>query len=74
MTPLGKGTGLQLKFRLPNTAGDIETSGRVVWSDRKVGMGIQFEDVSSAHERSIAAFIIGSSAGAGEASSRPQQA
>jgi len=73
MTPLEKGTSLQLKFRLPNTTGDIETSGRVVWSDRKVGMGIQFEDVSSTHERSIAAFIIGSNSGNGESSVRHQQ-
>jgi uncharacterized protein (TIGR02266 family) len=73
MTPLEKGTSLQLKFRLPNTAGDIETAGRVVWSDRKVGMGIQFEEVSSAHERSIAAFILGSRSGSADAGSRHQQ-
>jgi hypothetical protein len=74
MTPLGKGTSLQLKFRLPNVPGDIETAGRVVWSDQKVGMGIQFEDVASAHARSIAAFIVGSGAGPGESNSRHPQA
>jgi uncharacterized protein (TIGR02266 family) len=57
MRPLAKGTSLQVKFRLPNTPDEIETSGHVVWSDRNVGMGVQFDAVSSTHERSITAFI-----------------
>lgn len=57
MTPLAKGTAIQVKFRLPGTAADIDASGRVVWSDRKVGMGVQFENVSSIDQRAIDAFV-----------------
>jgi uncharacterized protein (TIGR02266 family) len=45
MTPLAADTVVQLKFKLPGQSVDIEASGRVAWSDRKVGMGIQFETI-----------------------------
>jgi uncharacterized protein (TIGR02266 family) len=45
MTPLAPETLVQLKFTLPGQSVDIEASGRVAWSDRKVGMGIQFETI-----------------------------
>jgi uncharacterized protein (TIGR02266 family) len=57
MTPLAKGVSVQLKFRLPNTPGDVETRGHVVWSDRNVGMGVQFDEVSSVHGRTLDAFL-----------------
>jgi uncharacterized protein (TIGR02266 family) len=57
MSPLPKGTAVQLKFRLPGGDSDIDAAGRVAWSDRKVGMGIQFEKISPADQRTIDAFI-----------------
>ena len=57
MTPLAKGTGVHVTFRLPGTAADIDASGRVAWSDRKVGMGVQFDDVSSLDQRTIDMFV-----------------
>jgi hypothetical protein len=36
---------------------DIDAAGRVAWSDRKVGMGIQFERISPADQRTIDGFI-----------------
>jgi uncharacterized protein (TIGR02266 family) len=57
MTPLAKGTNVQVKFRLPGTAAEVDAAGHVAWSDRRVGMGVQFEDLSSTHERAIAAFV-----------------
>ena len=45
MTPVPAQTALHVKFRLPGTQVDLEASGRVAWSDRKVGMGIQFDRV-----------------------------
>jgi len=57
MTPLAPDTLLQVKFRLPGTARDIEGDGRVAWSDRKVGMGIQFEKVDPADQGEIDAFV-----------------
>lgn len=57
MSPLPPGTTIQLKIRLPGTQQDIEASGRVAWSDRKVGMGVQFERLSSADQRSLDEFL-----------------
>lgn len=59
MNPLPKGTELQLKFRLPGGTSDIDASARVAWSNRKTGMGVQFEQVSANDQRVIDAFIDG---------------
>jgi len=57
MSPLASGTAVQLKFRLPGTAIEIEATGHVAWSDRKVGMGIRFDRVESAGQAAIDAFV-----------------
>ncbi len=57
MNPLAGGTEVLLKFRLPNASGDIEAGGRVAWSDRKVGMGVQFEHVDAESQMAIDAFV-----------------
>ena len=49
---LSPGLLAELKFRLPGKS-EIEVRGRVVWSDRKVGMGVRFERVSPADQRAI---------------------
>ena len=59
MNPLPIGTPIQIRFRLPGTGAEIDASGRVTWSDRKVGMGVQFEHLSAAHQSTIDAFIEG---------------
>jgi uncharacterized protein (TIGR02266 family) len=57
ISPLAKGTAVHVRFRLPGGPGEIDASGRVAWSDRKVGMGVQFDKVSAAHQRAIDAFV-----------------
>ena len=57
MNPLTPGTAVALKFRLPNAEDDIEAGGRVAWSDRKVGMGVQFERVDPSDQAAIDAFV-----------------
>ena len=52
LSPLSPGVPVELKFRLPGKS-EIEVRGRVVWSDRKVGMGVRFERVSPADQRAI---------------------
>jgi uncharacterized protein (TIGR02266 family) len=52
LNPLSPGLLVELKFRLPGKS-EIEVRGRVVWSDRRVGMGVQFERVSPADQRAI---------------------
>jgi CheY-like chemotaxis protein len=59
MNPLPTGTPIQIRFRLPGTGTDIEAGGRIAWSDRKVGMGVQFEQLSIGDQATIDAFIEG---------------
>jgi CheY-like chemotaxis protein len=59
MNPLPIGTALQIRLRLPGSGTDTEAAGLVAWSDRKVGMGVQFEQISAADQATIDAFIEG---------------
>ena len=43
MEPLPSGTTLQLTLKLPGESQDLSSYGRVVWTDRRVGMGVQFD-------------------------------
>src|SRR4051812_596072 len=45
MSPLQGTTKLRARFRLPGSRKDIEAESRIAWSDRRVGMGLQFEKV-----------------------------
>jgi uncharacterized protein (TIGR02266 family) len=56
MNPLPTGTPVQVRFKLPGSS-EIDAAGRVAWSDRKVGMGVQFERVSSSHQRMLDTFV-----------------
>ena len=57
MSPLASGSAVQIKFRLPSGATDIEATGRVAWSNRQVGFGIQFERVSREAQSAIDGFV-----------------
>ena len=57
LAPLPKGTTVQVKFRLPGTPADIGAVGRVAWSDRKVGMGVQFDTLSIGDQHVIDEFV-----------------
>jgi uncharacterized protein (TIGR02266 family) len=56
-SPLDAGTRLRVRFRLPGAGGDIDVEGRVAWSHRRVGMGIQFETVDAAAQTLIDNFV-----------------
>jgi uncharacterized protein (TIGR02266 family) len=55
--PLATGTVVQLRFRLPGAPTDLEAGARVVWSDRRVGMGLQFERIDPAHQQMLDRFV-----------------
>jgi uncharacterized protein (TIGR02266 family) len=57
MSPLAPETVVHVKFRLPGRGQEIEADGRVAWSDRKVGMGIQLEKVEPDDQAAIDAFV-----------------
>ena len=47
-SPLDSGAKIKVRFRMPGSKKDIDAEGHVAWSDRRVGMGIQFETVDPA--------------------------
>lgn len=57
MSPLASGTTVDLKFKLPNGHVELEATGRVAWSNRQVGMGIQFERMDRDAQSAIDKFI-----------------
>ncbi len=57
MSPLAKGTEIEVRFRLPGRSADIEAVGHVAWSDRKVGMGVQFDRLQPGDEAMLDTFV-----------------
>ena len=58
-SPLETGAKIKVRFRMPGSERDIDAEGRVVWHDRRVGMGIQFETVEPANQAVIDHFVEG---------------
>jgi uncharacterized protein (TIGR02266 family) len=56
-SPLEQNTRARLRFRLPGSKKDIDAEARVAWSDRRVGMGLQFDKVSTDDEAAIDDFV-----------------
>ncbi len=56
-SPLEGGSKIKVRFRMPGSKRDIDAEGRVAWSDRRVGMGIQFERVDPGHQSLIDNFV-----------------
>ena len=57
MSPMAAGEQLTLRFRMPGQRREVEADARVSWSDRKVGMGVQFERVDAADQKVIDDFV-----------------
>jgi len=51
--PLEAGTLVKVRFRLPSAPREIDTEARVVWTARRVGMGLQFTRLQPADETAI---------------------
>ena len=56
-SPLENGANVRLRFRLPGSKSDIDAEGRVAWSDRRHGMGLQFEKVEPPDQTAIDEFV-----------------
>ena len=56
-SPLEADTRIRVRFRMPGSKRDIDAEGRVAWSDRRIGMGVQFETVDPAHQSLIDGFV-----------------
>lgn len=57
MTPLPEGSKIKTRFRLPGAKSDIDAESRVAWSDRRIGMGVQFEKVDASGQAAIDRFV-----------------
>jgi uncharacterized protein (TIGR02266 family) len=57
MSPLESSTRARVRFRLPNTKRDVDADARVAWSDRRVGMGMQFERIDAADQNAVEEFV-----------------
>ena len=56
-SPLARDTIAKLRFRLPGGSGEIEAEARVSWSDRRLGMGLQFTTITPASEQAVHTFV-----------------
>ncbi len=56
-SPLDASAKIKVRFRMPGSKRDIDAEGRVAWSDRRVGMGIQFETVDPTNQTIIDHFV-----------------
>ena len=45
-SPLAGGAKIKIRFRLPRGKREVDVEARVAWTDRRVGMGLQFEGVT----------------------------
>jgi uncharacterized protein (TIGR02266 family) len=58
LEPLPLGTVLELTFRLPGSARDVTATGRVAWSNQRVGMGVQFERLTTEAQQLLSSFVL----------------
>jgi uncharacterized protein (TIGR02266 family) len=56
-SPLDAAAKIKVRFRLPGSKRDIDAEGKIAWSDRRVGMGVQFETVDPANQAIIDNFV-----------------
>jgi len=57
MSPLDSATRARIRFRLPNGKRDVDADALVAWSDRRVGMGMQFERIDAADQSAVEEFV-----------------
>ena len=57
MSPLSMSTDVRTRFQLPGSGHEIDTHSRVVWSDRRVGMGTQFVQVDVGNQTAIDEYV-----------------
>ena len=55
--PLEIGTIVTVRLKLPGTK-QIEASARIAWTNRRIGMGLQFTAMSVAHQEALDAFVL----------------
>lgn len=57
MSPLDPAARARVRFRLPTSKRDVDAEARVSWTDRRTGMGLEFERIDVADQRAIDEFV-----------------
>jgi uncharacterized protein (TIGR02266 family) len=57
MSPLAVSTEVHARFRLPDVDREFGADARVVWSDRRVGMGLQFVQVDAGDQTAVDEYV-----------------
>ena len=55
--PLDKGMTVKVRFRMPMGKRDIDVESTVAWSDRRVGMGLEFAGLGDDDQSAIAEYV-----------------
>jgi len=58
-SPFDAGTTVKVRFRLPGGTKDIDAEAVVAWTERRVGMGLQFTRLQPADQSAIDDFVRG---------------
>ena len=56
-SPLEIGTIVTVRLKLPGSK-QVEASARIAWTNRRIGMGLQFTAMSVAHQEALDAFVL----------------
>lgn len=54
---LDAGSPLRVRFRLPGASKDVEAQARVAWTDRRVGMGLEFTAIDADSQMLIEKYV-----------------
>ena len=54
---LEPGTTVRVRFRLPGARKDIDADARVAWTERRVGMGLEFTRIDPEDQAIINEFV-----------------
>ena len=57
MNPLDISAEVHSRFSLPGVSREIEAKSRVTWSDSRVGMGLQFEQMTAADQATLDEYV-----------------
>jgi uncharacterized protein (TIGR02266 family) len=55
--PLAVDTSVRVRFRLPGGKIEIDAETRVAWSDRRLGMGVQFKKIVNSDQAQIDQYV-----------------
>ena len=56
-SPLAVDTKVRVRFRLPGGKPEVDAEARIAWTDRRLGMGLQFTRVTPADQAQIDAYV-----------------